>query len=329
MRPLRTLGLCVALATCTIGTASVAAAQAAGPSAADRDTARNLMDIGDEHFDAGRYEEALESYEAADEIMNVPTTRFAVGKTQEKLGKLVEARDTLLSVRQLPVMEDETGPLEEARTKAAELAFAIGKRIPTLEIMVRGVPEVDVQVDGTPIERAATSVPRRMNPGTHQVVVTAPGYQQQTRSVTLTEGDTQKLEIQLEPLPQTPAPPPLTKPTPTVRPLPDDGSRTSSLVYIGFSVGAAGLLVGAITGGIALATASSLEDACDGDRCPRSTTEEDFDTTLALSHASTAGFVVAGVGGALGLIGLLVMGSDDEDTTVSIAPGGLVIRGVF
>ena len=67
----------------------------ADPTAADRETARTLMDQGNVLKDKGNLEEALKRFKAADEIMHVPTTAVPVAKLQVALGLLVEARDTL------------------------------------------------------------------------------------------------------------------------------------------------------------------------------------------------------------------------------------------
>ena len=88
---------------CCIAVLLVAAVAAVTPaanaqSAADRETARALMKRGDTAFDAADYRAALEAYETAHGIMQVPSTGVALARTQEKLGLLLEARNTVLAV---------------------------------------------------------------------------------------------------------------------------------------------------------------------------------------------------------------------------------------
>ena len=61
---------------------SLASPAAAEPTSAQKETARNLMQIGDGRYASGDYEAALRAYQGADEIMGVPTTALAVGRAQ-------------------------------------------------------------------------------------------------------------------------------------------------------------------------------------------------------------------------------------------------------
>ena len=68
--------------------------------------------------------------------------------------------------------------------------------------MVADAPEgVEVQESGRslPLEEA---IP--LDPGTRKITVSAPGFEQATRSVELEPGETTRLEIQLNPLPEPP-----------------------------------------------------------------------------------------------------------------------------
>src|SRR5262249_44553309 len=65
------------------GAARAQGGTAAGaPSAADRETARKLLDDGDAAFEKKDYDGALKAYAAAHAIMHVPTTGIEVAKAQ-------------------------------------------------------------------------------------------------------------------------------------------------------------------------------------------------------------------------------------------------------
>lgn len=147
-----------------------------------------------------------------------------------------------------------------------------------------------------------------------------------------------------EPTPVEPPPEPAdTEPAPTAAPAVDpappppaqveDEGGISPLVWVGFGVAAAGSILGGITGGISLSQASDLEDQCPNDVCPPDK-EGDVDGMMTLGHVSTVSFVVAGVGAAVGVVGLLLPGGDESpegDVALQpvIGPGVLGLRGVF
>src|SRR5260221_9991256 len=114
------------LATCLLWARGALAA----PTAQDRERARALMDAGDARFEAKQYPAALEQYRAADEIMSVPTTGIEVGRTLERLGKLLEAREILRRVSEFPQRADEPKPFSTARSRADRLLSDMAPRIP-------------------------------------------------------------------------------------------------------------------------------------------------------------------------------------------------------
>ena len=77
-----------------------------------------------------------------------------------------------------------------------------------------------------------------------------------------------------------------------------------------FAVGAAGLLAAAVNGGIALKLHADLEDNCPNRDCPpdEHATADAFDATRV---ATTVGFALAGAGGLVGGL-LLVLRPSDE-----------------
>ncbi len=74
------------------------------------------------------------------------------------------------------------------------------------------------------------------------------------------------------------------------------------LVPIGFAVGGAALVAGAITGGLSLSKAGDITEAC-GDTCPPDQ-EDALDSAIMLANISNVTFGVAAVGVVLGVVGL-------------------------
>lgn len=326
-----------------------ATVEAAEPTAAEKETARTMHRSGDAKFEQGDYRGALADYKAADLIMGVPSTRLAVAQAQEKLGLLVESLDSALSVKRIPKLNPEPAVFEKARADAVTLASSLRPRIPSVKFALQGVPEgraVDVSIDGTNVPMALLTVPRKVNPGQHVIKATVDGYHPFEQQVQLPEGKVTEVPIKLEPkdgaaaaapapAPTAPAaappeaPPAGTQPPPPPPDEPEEASGgISPLVWIGFGVGGAGLILGGITGGIAAGKASDLKDSCPDNQCLRSETEDDYDSTYTMAHVSTAGFIIGGVGVAVGVVGLLLPSGEAEASTGSITLRPIVGPGV-
>ncbi len=89
------------------------------------------------------------------------------------------------------------------------------------------------------------------------------------------------------------------------------GGGHGVLPWVAFGVGGAGLIVGVITGGIAVGDHSSLSSACGGGNCPPSQSSN-LSSYHTMGLVSTIGFVVAGVGAAAGVTLLLLPGKSDS-----------------
>jgi hypothetical protein len=327
--------------------APLAPPRTAPPSAQEKETARNLMDVGDEQFAAGNFAEAAKAYRSADDIMVVPSTRYAFGKSLERVGRLIEARDALLSVARMPKPVNEPAAFRHARAQAIVLAQQIRPRIPTVRVQPDGLPtgsDYRISVDGRELPASLRSLPIRLNPGQHGIKITAPGFASDVEKVDVKESERRVMKIPVHTVagdqfdkdkdkdgpakfpPEGPERPELTE---------DDG--LSPLVWIGFGAGGAGLLVGVITGAMSSSKTSELDEACGGDKtCPPSA-EDIHASAQTLSHVSTIGFVVGVAGAGVGIVGLLLSGGGDsggDETEAAafrpiVAPGYLGVGGTF
>jgi hypothetical protein len=91
-----------------------------------------------------------------------------------------------------------------------------------------------------------------------------------------------------------------------------DTAGISPWAWVGFGVGAAGLLTWGITGGVSMSMSSDIKDDCPNDVCPPER-EADIDTAKVLAHVATAGFVVGLAGCTLGVIALVATAGSDGD----------------
>ncbi|MBI2393415.1 MAG: hypothetical protein HYV09_27775 [Deltaproteobacteria bacterium] len=316
---------------CAISIALAGAPAMGEPTASDKETARALMKDGEAKRAKGDHKGAYEAYRAAHAIMNVPTTGLELGREQAELGMLVEARDTLLGVTRLPVIPGESANMPAAREEAQKLADAIEPRIPSLKIVLENLPagaSPKVTVDGIAILAATIGVPRKHNPGAHEVVVVVGSVEKKT-TVDLPEGETKEVSIDVaadagkdKDEPKKDEPPPKDEPPAAPPPAP----TRSSLVWIGFGSAAAFGAIGAVTGVLAFSKASAAKDGCDGTRCPPAT-HDDVESSRTFGTISTIGFALAGAGAVVGFIGLMSSQSEGERPAPTASRGPSV--GVF
>jgi hypothetical protein len=306
----------VVFATQLLALAAASSAFAAGPTAADKDTARALMAQGADLRDKNDLKGALQSFQAADAIMHVPSTSLEVAKTEAALGQLVEARDAALTAARYPVKPGEPKPFVEARKDAQAMSDDLETRIPSLQITVKNAPDgvqPKVDVDGVVIPQAAIAFPRKVNPGHHVVTAIAGDSHAQT------EVDVKEREVKgvLLDLPAVAAaPPPVasnnTPPEQQKSIEPDHPKKKFPVIsIIGFGVGVAGVAVGTVTGLMSLSKTSSLKDQCPNNQCPAnvydsSSFQSDKSSASTLGTLSTVAFIVGGAGVVVGVVGLFL-----------------------
>ncbi|MBI4699910.1 MAG: PEGA domain-containing protein [Deltaproteobacteria bacterium] len=324
-----------------------APAAASQPSAADRETARSLMNQGASRYAQRDYWGALEAFKAADVMVRTPTTGLEVGRAQAVLGRLLDARDTLVRVHNLPVAPNEPAVFVAARKDAAELAAQLAERIPSLSVQVVGVPDgiqTQVKIDEALLAPAVAKLPRKLDPGKHTVTVNPPGFAEAKQVVALKEREQQRVTIELRPerLAPRPTPIPVARPAPApaqppavsfgpkqpekLEPESTGISALSPLVWVGFGVGAACLLTGTVTGILTLSNAADIGDQCPGGVCTEAQ-REDYDGVKTLANLSSAGFVVGAVGIAAGAVGLtLTLWGSGPDTATAPAQAAVVLQ---
>ena len=170
------------------------------PSASDKETARALFEAGDKAFKEKNFTAARKDFEAAYALVPVPSTGAALGRTLAELGLFLESRDVYLAVQRMPATKNEPAPFTKARKEAAEKSKDLAKRIATLRLSIEGAPAgtpMQVFFDGDEVPAVAASLPRKVDPGRHAIVVKAPGYVDQVVTATVGEGATTELSVTL------------------------------------------------------------------------------------------------------------------------------------
>jgi hypothetical protein len=299
-----------------LGSLAVAPMRAmAKPTAAEMESARALFNKGMDLRDKGDLAAALKRLKAAHSLGQTPVTGYELGRTYVMLGKLLEAREVLLSVADLPGAGNEPDVRAKARADAVRLAEQLRARVPSITLKVSGAAgaKLALSVDGVKLPSDSIGLEHEVDPGKHNVMASVVGRpdRRAEAKVTVHEGESKTVQLELPPAEATAATPPTPAPTPArpVGPTPptvDTGAKPDhTLSYVGLGTFGVGLVVGSVTGVMALSKGSSVKNACNTATkvCPP-TEKSKLDATKNLATVSTVGFGVAGAGAVITIIGL-------------------------
>jgi hypothetical protein len=295
-------------ALCAALVVSVAAPSRADDDAENKAAARTLGIQGVQLADAGKCPEAIEKLQRAESLHHAPTILGRLGECQVAVGKVVEGTENLNSVVREQLAPNAPKVFHDAQDRAQKVLATATAKIAHLTINILPADaKATVTVDSQPIPAALIGAERPSNPGTVQVSATAVGYKQADQSVTLAEGGHQEVTLTLERDPNAVVAPPATGAVAPVAPVPppDAGPKKSNTAaYVLLGVGGAGILVGSITGVVALSKASD----CPNKTCP---TQGDLNSARSMAGISTVGFGVGIVGVVVGTV-LLLTGNKSE-----------------
>jgi hypothetical protein len=228
---MRTLALVFTFGAATLAWSPPVRAQVTD---AERAAARDLFKQGDELQRAGKYAEALDKFNRAQQVFSAPTNMLRIAECEAALGRLVESAESYRAVVRTPLPAGSPPAFQAAVDQAKGELSQIEPRVPKLVVQVEpgNVPNEQMQIDGQNVPAALIGEPMPLDPGQHKVLVFAPGYASAEQPVTLKEHDTKTLSITLRPIsgvtyaPGSPggSPPGAGQPAPP----PSDGAATAA-----------------------------------------------------------------------------------------------------
>ncbi|WP_437730839.1 hypothetical protein [Sorangium sp. So ce1335] len=298
------------------------------PAAAqDIAAAEALFERGLADMQAGRYETGCKALAESERLDPQPGTLFTLAFCEAQWGRIATAvahfKDYLAQLDQMPPAE-RARQAERSRVARQE-RDRLSPQVPKLALSLPpGAPAgTVVRRDGQVQGEAALGVALPVDPGEHVVSIEPPGGPLQEQRITIAAGETKELTLALKeaptPAPAAPAPPPAAPlaTAPELVPAPASagpdspaspgGRRTAT--YVAGGLGAAGLVLGGVTGALVLGKKATIDEHCgSGIRAvdPRGcdTTGHDAGTNaITLATVSTIGFAVglAGLGTAAAL----------------------------
>jgi hypothetical protein len=303
-----------------------AAAQAPPSEAATRADA--LFQEGKKLLESGSFDAACELLAKSDSLDPTVSALGLLAACHEQQGKLATAwREYRETVVRAEAARDPRGDF--ARQRAA----ALEPRVPKIMVRVaHPTPGLEIRRDGVRLAEDALGKEVAVDPGPHEVVLTAPGRTEQRIRAIAKEGGLVTVEVpDLAPLPP---PAPVAAPPPP--PPPGLGPRLPIALAAG-GVSLAGLALGAGFGVVAMnrnldsktvqATCRTA-DACAAGRDLR-------DGAYRAATISTIGFGVAAGGAVVTVVALLWPRSKPAASALQVTPlvgpsgGGAVVRATF
>jgi hypothetical protein len=285
--------------------AAVAAPSSAyAQSESDKATARQLGQQGQSALDAHEWKRAEDDFRRADALYHAPSLVLGLARAQVKEGKFVEAwenynRIILENVTTSPVF---VKALADAKSEIG----TVEKRRSRVTLTVTGPAVPRVLVDDVPVKAEALGIERFIDPGHHTVTSAADGWKRATKTFDIVEGASQTVVLVLdrdvsavaivEPVPvgtQPPSPASGQVLTPTQSGSGASVQRTLGIVAV--AVGGAGVILGAVTGIVALGKHSDLSKECPMGTCSVAN-QSSVDSYHTMGTLSTVGFIVGGVG---------------------------------
>jgi hypothetical protein len=303
------------------------------------DEAKRLFDQGLADMMAGRYDAGCPALASSYSMTQALGALFTLAECESRWGKLGSAykhyQAFVAAVATLP--PSERSKQDDRRRLATSQIESLRDVVPRLTIVppARVGPEPRVEIDGEALAPESIGVVLYLDEGSHRVVF-IDRERRHEQVVDMRRGDDRQLVLELPPETPAPAPaPPSPVPEPSPRPevAPDDGSALPAVGWVAFALGGAGLVAGAVAGGLTLASASDLEARCPGRVCAGAD-REDYDRTVRLGNVTTVLLVAGGAVLGAGSIVLIVSATDDGAADaatlgVRVGMGSLAIEGAM
>jgi hypothetical protein len=315
---------------------------------ADRATARELGKDGQTALEKKDYKTAEDLFHRAESLFHAPTLLLGYARAEAGLGKVVNAAEAYNRIVREGVAPGAPQVFVDALAAAKAEVGAVQARIATVTVTITGPSDPKVTIDDTPVPTAALGVRRPIDPGSHVVKATADGFDPGQTTFTVADAGSTTASLTLTksaaaavaavPAPAAggtesaaPAGSPSQPASADSGASASTGSTQRTLGIVGMGVGGAGLVLGAVTGVLAMGKHSSIQSACGGSTCPASESS-DISSYHSLAGISTVGLIAGAVlaGGGAVLFFTAPHGSSGPTTGATVQPFiGLGTVGAF
>lgn len=310
----------------------------------DRAGARVAATEGVKAINEKRWADAADLFGRAESLVHSPVHLLYLARAQEKLGKLVNARENYNRILREKYGPESPDAFRQAQTSAQQEASGLDARLASITLKLDGEKgPVTVTMDGEKVPAALVGLPLPVDPGSHTFVATGANLKSDPVSVTVAQGGKNTLTLIVKPAPGTvdpDAPPPVAAAAPSASVTPGaatqapPGTESAPAAgnsgmkiggYVALGVGVVGVGVGTLFLLSAEGKKSDGDKLCNGPdgACPLSQKEKIDSLGNDYKSAGTLSVVGYGVGAA-GLIAgvtlLVLSGSSHSETTAGITP---------
>jgi hypothetical protein len=172
---------------------------------AERAAARDLFKQGDELQRAGKFPEALDKFQRAEQVIHAPTNVLRIAECQAAMGRLVEAAESYRQVTRWQLTAGSPAVFQSAIDQAKGELAQVEPRVPKVLVQVTPSPPSGSQpqlvIDGATVPFALVGEQIPLDPGEHKLQATAAGQASQEVTVNLNERETKNVALQLQPVP--------------------------------------------------------------------------------------------------------------------------------
>jgi tetratricopeptide (TPR) repeat protein len=242
-------------------------------------------------FDQGNFAEACPRFDASYKLDPALGTLLNMSTCYEMLGHIASAWGHYREVLAHATKAGDQPRMDIAKARIA----ALEPRLPKLTIKGPKAPIGGMQLtrDDAPIDVAVLGASIYVDPGSHTIAASAPGYKSFTKTIEIKEGESQDVQIALELAPDQPKP--MTGGVTIIREQEDPGHNRR---LIGLTLGAGGV-AGVITGvAFGVAARDSWNNAFDDNLCNKATKECTAEGQDLAHTARTRALIANIVGGA-------------------------------
>jgi hypothetical protein len=282
----------------------------------------------------GKFAEACPKLAESERLDPGAGTLLNLGHCYEKNGQTASAWVTFKDAAAAADLKHRADWSARARERAQALEPGLSRLSIDVPPAMR-VSGLQVRRDGVEVGSAVWGTPIPTDPGHHTISATAPAKKTWTTDVTVgANGDQAKVSIpalQDEPAPSSAAtapttppvtttPPPATETAPPPPPEPSgSGQRVAGIVLAG--AGVVGLIVGGVTGGIAMGKESQSKNDCPSTtNCTSANAVQENSDAKTFGNVSTVGFIAGGVLVAAGAVVFFTAPRERAATALRLEP---------
>ncbi len=316
----------------------------------DRAGARVAATEGVKAINEKRWADAADLFSRAESLVHSPVHLLYLARAQEKLGKLVKARENYNRIIREKYGADSPDAFRQAQTSAQQEVGGLDARLAAVTVKLDGEKgTVTVTMDGEKVPPALLGLPLPVDPGSHTFVAAGTDLKSDPVTISLTEGGKDVITLTVKAAPGTVAPDaPVAAPgtqlattgpapgaapganpatPPGTAPQADSGGSGGMKIggYVALGVGVVGVGLGTV---FLLQSHSKKSDAdklCDlpNNGCPLSKKSEIDSLDNSYKSAGMLSVVGYGVGGAAlitGVILLVASGGHHAESTAAVTP---------